>query len=380
MGLLILSSGAVIALPFTNLITIFIFLLICYQLLIVGQVRKITLSFLLLLLLILLSISITLLVNEDFKSFSSYANLMFRITLLAFAVLFFTSEEPIEIYNKYIVFLAAVSLVIFPLILINQDLPLAFPQFEQYGNTYHNLFFYIASYYEGEVVGHNRNQSIFWEAGAFQSLLSLALFFEIYYFKKIRRINIGILIVAILTTQSTTGYLILSGFFFLYLFFNESNQKTSFLTKFSFVFFTGLFIASSGFFLTNIVEKFNADNLSNLSRLVSLKTDIEIFLSYPLTGSGYTIYDMAVTEISSETYGIQFEGSVSPLSKQFAVYGILFMIPILFLYYKLIDNIVASKIATPIIFGMILLILATEGFIVSPLWLFLGFSGLLYKK
>jgi len=56
------------------------------------------------------------------------------------------------------------------------------------------------------------------------------------------------------------------------------------------------------------------------------------------------------------------------------------MIPILFLYYKLIDNIVASKIATPIIFGMILLILATEGFIVSPLWLFLGFSGLLYKK
>lgn len=76
----------------------------------------------------------------------------------------------------------------------------------------------------------NRNSGMFWEPGAFQAYISLALVF-LYYTKEIvkKKWYYIVLIAALLTTKSTTGYLVLA---FLLGYFVIKNNQLSFLPKF----------------------------------------------------------------------------------------------------------------------------------------------------
>ena len=57
----------------------------------------------------------------------------------------------------------------------------------------------------------NRNSGMFWEPGAFQGFLNMALFFAMYIKQqRFMRLKILIMITAIITTFSTTGYLALA--------------------------------------------------------------------------------------------------------------------------------------------------------------------------
>lgn len=53
-----------------------------------------------------------------------------------------------------------------------------------------------------------RNQGIFWEPGAYQTFINLAMLFNLFAFKKDRMINLIIFGITIFTTYSTTGYIV----------------------------------------------------------------------------------------------------------------------------------------------------------------------------
>lgn len=68
------------------------------------------------------------------------------------------------------------------------------------GIPYSNLIFYV------DTTHYNRNTGMFWEPGAFQSFICLALLFEVDR-DDLRIKNIFILILTLITTYSTTGYI-----------------------------------------------------------------------------------------------------------------------------------------------------------------------------
>lgn len=141
--------------------------------------------------------------------------LYFIIALLACVLL--DKDVFFEKYNKILFLLAITSIGFYLIPYIYKEFPKYFSIIHDYaGAQFHNAWLYcyptfIGSYY--------RNQSIFWESGAFQAFLNLALFLELYIVKRpIKKAYVVVYLITLLLTKSTTGYvlaLFICGFKFL---------------------------------------------------------------------------------------------------------------------------------------------------------------------
>jgi len=166
-------------------------------------------------LIIILLLYFTLLFLK-FKEFTPlfYARIL-AIFVLGYAVVFFTKEKFILIYGKIVSFLALVSLPFFilgiyshPLLYrIGANLSEALfldSQLSTQIDYRHFLIFTVRPIEE-----KFRNSGFMWEPGGFSVVCCIALYFNLFKSGfKINRWSI-ILIISILTTQSTTGYLLL---------------------------------------------------------------------------------------------------------------------------------------------------------------------------
>ena len=79
------------------------------------------------------------------------------------------------------------------------------PAFE-YSEGHSSLLLYTQVHLNNLLL--ERNCGMFWEPGAYQGFLNLALFFSLYIKRQVyHRLKVGLLIIALLTTFSTTGYM-----------------------------------------------------------------------------------------------------------------------------------------------------------------------------
>jgi hypothetical protein len=236
-------------------------------------------------------------------------------------------------------------------------------------NEYLNLIFFnpfITSEY-GDVKFDMRNNGIFWEPGAYQFVLNFALLFELNKFR--RKNYIIFFIISIITTFSTTGFLLLI------LNLLTSSYRTSlysYLLSFSVISGVLIFMTVSdlGFKKVNELVSFNAEDevqQGSASRAFDAYTDILIFLDSPIYGNG-----LVINEDQASIYKGERTGSSNSITYYLASFGIIgfliFFYPIFFRKPKFRSRIFNVS--------FVIISLSSQNFILFPI--FLGY--LFYKS
>lgn len=135
-----------------------------------------------------------------------------------------------------------------------------------------------------------RNSGFTWEPGAFQFLLNLSFFYEIQRSYKLDRRKI-VYIIAIITTFSSTGYLILAFNIFVYIFFYRKKIQSSkiackFILIISLIVVIAVYlILTKNSFIFKKLSLFNNNNSANM-RLDDFIRDMKIFYDNILIGIG----------------------------------------------------------------------------------------------
>ncbi len=135
-------------------------------------------------------------------------------------------SDLIEAFNDVMLFLAVYSLITF---LISQIFPGLIRALPFLGYRYestapmHNAFFSVCMI-DSET---SRNYGIAWEPGAFALLLCVSLFCVLAFPTKVKKYQIFILVITILTTFSTMGYFVMAGIFLAMLTLRTKKQKIS---------------------------------------------------------------------------------------------------------------------------------------------------------
>jgi hypothetical protein len=371
--ILVLGSGAVVFHSANSHLTFAILVAIVFLWITVRSKPIIfNIKYLVLFVTLGVAVFLTMMLNGDASNYLSYLNFTARILIPFMVPLLISFQDFVKIYLRIIIFLAISSLVIFLLLLIDPNWYRAFPKTVGLtGLEYFNLFLYVVS---DHGVG-SRNNSIFWEPGAFQAFLTLGLLFEVYLYKLRRGKNILILILASVTTVSTTGYIILlilltATFIFLR---PTKIKKSHLILGLPFVLLCIAFMAPLFFQL--IFSKFAENNQSSFLRLSSTIVDLTLFFGSPFYGLGLSNYSTKVAETSYDLFSLDLGGSFNSLTYYLAVYGILFVAPLLWMYVKFCRVLTHDKRQAAIIFIIVMITFATENFLCSLLWLTLGFYG-----
>ena len=237
----------------------------------------------------------------------------------------------VKIYVHIMIVIALISLIFFFWFMINKNSILSICNVYQSGNSKYiglplytcgwqtNINDYVYNYI------FKRNAGPFWEPGAFQGFLIIALFLVINYkeYFKHKSIITLILLFTIMTTQSTTAYIVLLisliGFSKDYvecllgkgkiLKNGRNRQIVILIMSLFFVTFVIYVIISSG----NISSKFDVNNGSYIDRTKDIENSLNTLLNNSLIGTGFgseansSINGSATTILAIATYyGIPF--------------------------------------------------------------------------
>jgi hypothetical protein len=197
---------------------------------------------------------------------------------------------------------------IFPNYIVN--LPVAF---NDAGTGYRHLIIY---FYQGISSWNYRNAGLFWEAGAFQVFLMLALLFESFIIngKRYRRL---ILISCMLTTLSTLGVAIV--LVYLIAFFSKRPRLSHFVLP---TICLPLFLFYAPI-RDLVLAKFSSGHSSGSERLIGQIADIQIFTESPLFGVGLDNYSSYFDQIATQL-GAYIPTSTNSFLGMLSLNGIIF--------------------------------------------------------
>lgn len=268
-----------------------------------------------------------------------------------------------------IIFLSLISLPFFILCynsqfvdyMLSNVTPFFKPVFE-YNNPIYDIHPNVILYtFSAGVIYENiRNSGPFYEPGMFAVFLNFALLLNIIRQKKLINIKNLILIITIITTFSTSGYiaffLIVAGYF---LNFKQIKSIFFFIIISSFALYLYMNIS----FLS---EKVN-DNIdakeTTTSRFGSFFADINYIKQSPIIGNSRSLYE----RIGFSKYDKVQRHRNNGISKLAVNYGLFFLIYFFYLYYKFFKAIKSHyKSEYPIFFGFIVIIV-------------LGFSQIIFQ-
>lgn len=237
--------------------------------------------------------------------------------------------EFVDDYQSLLRFLCKVSIACYIGFLLIPQLHDMLSFVNNAGEKATNLIIYV------EAKHSSRNMGMFWEPGAFQTFINLALLFEMSK-KKIDKKNVILYILTVLTTYSTTGYLAMALILFLPFF----KKKVSIKKKFSLL-VVMLLIVGVCFFLPTINKLLFASSISGQSTVfgkiinflnrtsssnVLTSADIRYnaifevwraFLERPLCGYGYQ-------GLADRTYMYTHGMNTCTFLNWFATYGVFY--------------------------------------------------------
>ncbi len=281
--------------------------------------------------------------------------------LMAYLVVRTVDSRFVDTYIRVITFLAAVSLFgyISDVYGLFNGLITRLPQVVDFG--YEGIFYLFRFW-----VQIDRNCSIFFEPGAYQAFLNAGLFLLFFVktgFTAFRRLfYIIILLVTLLTTYSTTGFLIFGVMFVLFLL-----KSTMFSTKAKtvlvavLIIMVGVFAAQFQHVIFEKIETFLAVEAvtdSRDRRSFDLLVDLEIFKKH-IFGLGYVDYGRAFSAIGKISEG---HGSSNGITKSLAVYGLPFTVFLFGSYYFAFRRLVGPGIMALAAFVMFLMFMVGEAY------------------
>lgn len=250
------------------------------------------------------------------------------IILTTYLAYIIDREMFINRFIKLITFFSIISLIFY---VVNLFLPnllnnIKFIEHEGSGKIYRGLFFYVLR--PGQEI---RNNGVFNEPGLYQIVLNTAIFLMMY-FKEACKLNnkefkrtFFIILITLISTGSTTGYIGLAFMIIFYILFKKGWIKKA-LIKYVIILVAILLInyllqGEDSIFYKTIIEKFSemgnskANDLSismissGNARILTIKTCLDSIINHPL-GIGFDNYYSLLESLGYRTY--KATGTTSP--------------------------------------------------------------------
>ncbi|HEB87781.1 MAG TPA: hypothetical protein ENI68_12325 [Gammaproteobacteria bacterium] len=302
--------------------------------------------------------------------------------VLAYFILKTVGTRFVETYINVVVFLAAVSLIgyIIDVMHLFDGLIAKLPTVGEMG--YEGVLYTFRHKYHPD-----RNNSIFFEPGAYQGFLNAALFLIVFartgFANKKKWIYLTILTTALITTTSTTGFVIFSILYGLFLY---KSKLASFSQK---VVSIGLAILLTGLFAAKfhsvIVVKLDSylnpsvarQGWSAENRSFDAKTDLKIFKKH-VFGLGYEEYRKEFSAIGRVD---ATEGSSNGVTSMFANYGLPYALFIFASYYWALRRLLGEIFLTTAAYIMFILFLWGESYYqLAPISLSIIAAAFVYSR
>ena len=328
-------------------------------------------------LLVCISIIVSMLLNGSFSSYSFYIS---QVVWILFGIAFSKTIDKDSFINNYIKVLriiAIVSLVgyVFRQIIIGIGI---IP-------TIHNVngkafkFLFFTNIPINNISGR-RNWGPFWEPGAYQYYLNIALLFTLM--KK----NIGwkrdsiLFLITLLTTLSGASILPVPFILLAYLF-KENEAKENNYTKIVITVILSvaiILLIESGYF-DEIFNKLSfADGTVHKSagyRLGTIFANLRIAITHPLFGASPAIQEAERRQYIGLLNGINYSGNVNTITGYFSYFGILVGSYIVLKIYNFTRLLSSNRISRIFCFVAIIIMTSNENFMQSLLLGVLFFMG-----
>lgn len=352
---------------FTGTIAMIALLLIC------GKVIYSKDNVKLLALFIVLGIIVTVQLLISMLSGHIYYGSLKLLVLLLFlylVVLNIKFERFIEFFVRIIYFIALISICLywFNDVIVSSGL---FPTIRTDSVTaYTNLYLYCIN---TSIV--HRNCGVFWEPGAFQVYLNLALLFELYGLHEKKKCRILVLSIALLTTISTMGYFVFGLIMISYVSQGENKGKLTALIT------LGVIALIAGSYLLPIIDssfayKFGlgGDGLSTnvTSRINPFLLDLHVIRDNPFGILGVDYY-AEVLRVYEVRYMLPFISSSCTHTMITVVFGLLPGLYFMYSFWKFSKIYVSSVFPCILIFIACIAMFATESFLMYGLYYLLVF-------
>lgn len=287
-------------------------------------------------------------------------------------------------YVQVMLFLSVSSLLFYAFPFFNNEVIGYLPVIRGFGTTeFYNAGLYIYPLYiSNSLWSYYRNQSIFWEPGAYQMFLNLALILMLYgksgYTVRQKALYAVVFIVALLTTRSTTGYVVLL------LVLGGKVLSSSFVGKHwlicCIVCLLALFLLFAFGLLDTVFKKFNPDSFqfaSTTRRFYDVYADLLLLVSNGKAfffGWGTEQYAVEFTRLLKDIY-LEYstlQTSSSSLTMLFAKKGVLCSGAVLAIYGKRLVQWKGAWMEKAALACAFLCFVCTENFITCILLLSVG--------
>lgn len=317
-------------------------------------------GYMLLLLLIIVSLVSSFIYGDGIYN---HLIIIFAVISGYLVTLAYSFEKFINIYLKIMYFISVFSIFIFVIVFIAPSIFNYVPVIGYRGGVeVHNLFFTVAL----PRAEFNRNYGLFWEPGAFQVYLNLALIFELFAKNELRKRYVLVFILAIITTFSTTGYIVLVPILLAYLikadFFIKHKHNFKYVIAITiisllvFKFMPENYIRLLFGKLEGLFSESGNSNFSTTVRINAIIYPFYEFIKSPFIGVGYSQY---LTMAAEKIYTMP---TFTPIN-WFALFGLLWGIPCNYYYIRNVLHFKSGKFSRCLIAIALLLVIMSEDFI-----------------
>ena len=259
-----------------------------------------------------------------------------------------------------------------------------YPSLYNVGQVTNELGETVSSFIINVYFGNKRNQSMFWEPGAFQTFINLALIFEVTKSRPNGN-KITLFVVTLITTLSTTGYTVMALIMSWYIYKTGSSQKVKYiiilglcvfvmLTYFSDLFFSTEHSTTFGKIISARESGIQSGGVTSASvRYYSVVKPIEVFFEHPLLGCGYQ-------NLNEKLRFFTFGMNTCTFVNYFAVYGVLFGTLCISGFFKFVRILCDSNFAICLFMLIMFLITGSENYVHDAFIYAIIFYGFITPK
>lgn len=329
---------------------------------------------------ILFNISSTVLVNNE-----GVKQLLLSLSLFSVSYIYtivYDFKTFVKIYVKVMYFLSVMSLILyFGSNIIPQMVTKLPVVYNVLGNPAYNMFFSTIHINDYLI----RNQGIFWEPGAFQTFINLALIFTLFFLQEIKIRYLVVFAITLFTTFSTTGYIVGIGIILVFLLFPRKTIHDEKIRKVNkiiigiiiliivFVIGFGNLSTSAKYQIFGKVATYMENSESSKMSSTSVRIDaiivpIEHFFDSPLFGNGST----GMADIALES---GYSMNTATIINWFSMFGIFMGIIMNYGLYKSMKNLPVKKIVQLLLYLLFLISLISEDYVRNPSIIVFAYLG-----
>lgn len=367
---LLLGNGSVtFGVKFGNQITVIVFFVSIVVAIIAGRIyKKNIIKFSIIAGLFLLVNLLNLSSGVDWESGLLFLGQLFIICIIQS---YYDSADLHRCIVNCMFVICVISLITF---LLRETGSSIFNPFIMEEKIHGSSYTYIYSFWHtfGWNVDFHRNAGPFWEAGMFACFIAIALCFLVFEENllntKKTKLYFITFIITIVSTMSTTGYIMLVIFALFYFVKQPFETKKQFVLKL----FLGIFIVAAVILLLKssvIQEKLFTNNSSIMKRTANITGGIKLIQEQPLIGLGFR------SNLSRKLEIVYGAGSAANGIIQGCYRMGIILFGILLAYYKRALNIIMNKRQAFFTFLIYLLLMFGE-----PIQIFTVFLSLIFLR